>query len=225
MSYTQQPVPIQGQVNNPTTALPDTSIINLTCGKSGELLTADLHGKYYTQNYRGNVFHGTTAAAAVLIPVSGTTGATFGIWNPAGNTKNVIMLVAYYGWISTTGAPANIGYDFLTGAGSAIGTAAPLSAFTAGTAQSGKLGSGIASSVFFTPSAATLTAAGTYLGSAGMSQLTTTGASTATPMFTLREDFDGSIIIPPGTFMFPTSANTAELSKFDIRWVWAEFPI
>lgn len=225
MAYTQQPVPVQVQVSDPTTSNPDSTIGNLIGGRSLEALVSELHGKYYTQTYRGNVFHGTTAAAGVLIPVSNTTSPTFGIWNPAGNTKNVELIAAYYGWVSTTGAPANIGYANLTSAGAGVATGGAVTAATFGTPVNGLLGAGKTSTVKFIPATATLTAAGTLVGTNGMSQLTTTGASTSIGFFTLSEWFDGSIIIPPGNFFYPISANTAELSVFDIRWVWAEVPV
>ncbi len=226
MAYTQQPVPVQVQVLDPTTSNPDSTIGNISGGKSLEALVAELHGKYYTQTYRGNVFHGSTAAAGVLIPVQSGTAVTFGIFNPSGSGKNVELIAAYYGWVSTTGAPANISYNNLAAAGSQIGTASPITAATFAAPKNGLLGAGKASVVNFIPATATLTTAGTLIGTNGMSQLTTTGASTTgSGWFTLTEWFDGTIIIPPGNLTYPTSENTAELSVFNIRWVWAELPL
>lgn len=226
MAYTQQPVPVQVQVLDPTTSNSDSTIGNITGGKSLEMLVAELHGKYYTQTYRGNVFHGTTAAAGVLISVQSTTAVTFGLWNPPGSGVNIELIAAYYGWVSTTGAPANISYNNLSGPGSAVGgTGSPVTAATFGTPKNGLLGAGKASKILFVPGTATLTTAGTLLGTNGMSQLTTTGASTTIGYFTLSEWFDGTLIVPPNNLFYPTSENTAELSVFDIRMVWAEVPV
>jgi len=227
MAYTQQPVPVQVQVIDPTFSNIDSTIGNISGGKSLEMLVAELHGKYYQQCLRGNVFHGATAAAGVLIPVQSTTGPTFAVWNPPGSGKNVELIAAYYGWVSTTGAPANISYNNLNAPGSAVGgTGAPVTAATFGTPKNGLLGAGKTSVTLFVPATATLTAAGTLLGTNGMSQLTTTGASTTgSGWFTMTEWFDGSIIVPPNNFFYPTSENTAELSVFNIRWVWAEVPV
>lgn len=85
MAYTQQPVPIQAQVSDPTVSNSDSTIGNLIAGKSLEVLIAQLHGKWYSSTYRGNVFHGKTAAAGVLIPATAGTAQTFGIWNPLGS--------------------------------------------------------------------------------------------------------------------------------------------
>mgnify|MGYP001605670228 CR=1 FL=1 len=65
MAYTQQPVPVQVQTSDPTTSNADGTIGNIVGGKSLEMLVAELHGKYYQQTLRGNVFHGATAAAGV----------------------------------------------------------------------------------------------------------------------------------------------------------------
>ena len=219
MAYTQQPVPIQGQVIDPTISNPDSTIGNLTCGKSLEALVAQLHGKWYTHTYRGNIFHGKTAAAGVLIPATAGTAQTFGIWNPQGSGVNVELIAAYYGWVSTAGAvPANIGYDVNTPA-----NALTVTAITASAPANGNLAAGKASKVLFTASAATTTAS-TLLGTNGMSHLTTIGATTTVVPFLLTEIFEGTIIVAPGSAIWP-SGTVAPVDKFDIRWVWAEVPV
>jgi hypothetical protein len=219
MAYTQQPVPIQGQVSDPTVSNPDSTIGNLITGKSLEMLIAQLHGKWYTHAYRGNVFHGKTAAAGILIPATAGTAQTFGIWNPQGSGVNVELIAAYYGWVSTAGAiPANIGYDVVTPA-----NALTVTAITASAPANAMMAAGKASKVLFTASAATTTAS-TLLGTNGMSHLTTIGATTTVCPFILSEVFEGTIIIAPGSAIFP-SGTVAPVDKFDIRWVWAELPV
>src|SRR5437870_7298434 len=73
-------------------------------GKQAEAIVSELHGKYYTQAYRGNVFWGSTASAGVLVPIASTTGPTFGLWNPAGSGKNAAIVRYTAGWVATTGA-------------------------------------------------------------------------------------------------------------------------
>lgn len=193
-------------------------------GKASDLIVSELHGKYAEQTYRGNVYHGSTAAAGVLIPISTTTTPTFGLWNPAGSGKNANLIRVKVGFVSTTGAPGNVLYSALTGAGSAIGTAAPISAFTAGTPTNGLIGGGGASAMKFTPSAATLTAAGSIVATSGLSQLTTTGTAATGIMWQAQEDFDGMLTVPPGVFFYLTGS-AALLSLFNITLVWEELPI
>lgn len=218
MAYTQQPVPIQGQVSDPTVSNSDSSIGNIVTGKSLEVLIAQLHGKWYTHTYRGNIFHGKTAAAGVNIPATAGTAQVFGIWNPSGSGVNVELIAAYYGWVSTTGTPANLGYDINSPANPLTVTA-----ITLGTPANALMSAGKASKVYFTPSAAT-TVASTLLGTNGMSQITTTGATTTVAPFTLSEVFEGTLIITPGTAIW-CSGTVAPATKFDIRWVWAEIPV
>jgi hypothetical protein len=182
---------------------------------------AGLYSEMYSLVKSGRVFHGTTAAAGVLIPISNTTGPTFGLWNPQGNPYNAAILSVRVGWFGTTGAPGAILYNTLTGAGNAIGTAAPLTAFTSATPTNAFTGFGYASTVKFTPSAATLTTAGSVVGVAGMSQLTTTGATTSAPMWELVDDMSSMWVVAPGTFFYLTGS-AALLSLFDIEMVWAE---
>ena len=220
MAYTQQPVPIQLQVSDPTTSNADSVIANLIGGRSNEALVSQLHGKWYTHTYRGNMFHGRTLAAGVNIPATAGTAQVFGIWNPYGSGVNVEMVAAYYGWVSTTGTPANIGYDFVPQASPLTVTAFTV---TAPGSVNGMLGAGKASKTLFTGTAATTTAS-TYLGTNGMSQLTVTGTGNTAGWWSLAEYFEGTIIIAPGSALFP-SGTVAPGTKFDIRWVWAEIPV
>ena len=225
MSNLTQPVPIQVQVANPTTSVADSSINNLLGGRSNEAIAALLHGNYYTETYRGNVFHGSTASAGVAIPASGTTSPTFGVWNPTGSGVNVVLIAAYYGWVGTTAAPSTFMYEYKTGVGSAIGTGAPISAFNTGTQRNGLLGVGATSKVLFTPAGTnTLGSAGTVLGNNGISQLTTTGTAAGASGWQWVDFFEGTVIIPQGVFLYNT-ASAAELSSISIRWTWYEFPV
>ncbi len=212
---TQAPTNVSGTDGNNYTVLQ---------GKQAELVVAELHGKYYTQAYRGSVFWGSTASAGVLIPIASTTAPTFALWNPAGSGVNAALIKYMVGWVATTGTAGNIQFAFTTGNGSSVATGASISAFTTGTPTNGLIGSGIASKMKFTPSAATISVAGTLLGTTGMSQLTTTGTSTTVPMWQLQMDFDGTLVVPPGGLIF-TVGSAALTSTFTQTLVWEEVPI
>jgi len=59
--------------NIPSTSLADNSTPDALAGKAGEAIVAELHGKYYTQTYRGNVFVGTTAIGGITPATSAAT--------------------------------------------------------------------------------------------------------------------------------------------------------
>lgn len=173
----------------------------------------------------GVVFRGATAAAGVLLPASNSTSPTFGLWNPTGSGRNAALLGIKVGWVGTTGAPGVVLYNNLLNAGNAIGTAAPLSAFNAGTPTNALVGQGSASVMRFSPAGTnTLTTAGTVIASSGFSQLTTTGATTGSPMWNLVDEISSSLVIPPGNFFYLTGS-AALLSALNIEMTWAELPV
>jgi hypothetical protein len=204
----------------PSQSASDGQVYSALGGKATETIVAELHGKYYTQTYRGYLFHGINAAAAA-IPANGTALTGFVLWNPSGNIKNLVPVRMTAGWSATTEAPGNIQLAFLAGAGATIATAAPVSAFTAATPQNGLLGGGNATTAKF-GTAATLTTAGTVLTGTGWSHLTTTGTATF-GSFQYTYEYDGSLIIPPGVLVYPV-ASTATASTYNITIVWYEAP-
>lgn len=184
-----------------------------------------LNAQYYLDTFNGSVFIGSTAAAGVAAPASNATAITYAIWNPLGSGKNIVPLFTNVGWVSTTAAPSNLGLSFQTGMGSQVATGAAVTAATLVAAQSAFLGAGYASIARFAPATLTLAAAATYLMTFGMSQLTTTGATTGASGWTFSYQYQGSVIVPPGVGIFVTSANTAVTSVQDIVTVWAEVPV
>ena len=176
-------------------------------------------GKYYPETAAGNVFIGSTAAAGTAFPISTGTAVTFGLWNTT-TTKNAVLLDFNAGYTSGTIAIGEFGIANQA-CGFAIGTAAPLSAFTDGTPKNGLAGQGSASAMRFTPSAATLTAGGTALLWMGGSNEIATAAPGVSVM---RYDFDGKIIVTPGQLVF-VCGSVAQTGLFTMSLSWAEVPI
>jgi hypothetical protein len=177
-------------------------------------------GKYFQDTLAGNVFIGTTAAAGVTVPAYSNTAAVFGIWNPANSGRNAWLISCEIGWVSTTAAPSNFCYGYQTGAGNTIATGGPVTAVTAVTPVNSFLGLGNTSVVKFFPATITLTTGCSLIKTMGVSQLTTTGA-TSVPMWTAREDFDGKVAVTPGT-VFVVGGNIATTTVCDITLVWEE---
>lgn len=188
---------------------------------------SQLHGKYYTQASSGNVWHASiTTASAIPIFATNMT-PNFGFFNPAGNNKAIVLINCVIGFVAGTSVASTIGYAFLNPAGSAMaGTAAPISTFTAGPAMRGGIvGQTYGGSVQF---ASSMTVGGvvsawtTYKWS-NFSTGVITATSTAAA-FTMEEDFEGSIIIPPNTAFAPMSqpamASTMQVSMsfYEIPW-------
>lgn len=208
----------QVQVGAPSNS-PDGANPVMLGGRAGEGIVSELHGKYYTQTYRGAMYMATTTTASA-IPIANTTAPTFVLWNPAGSGKNAVLVRYAAGWVATTEAPGNIEFALLTSAGAgSLATGAPFSAFTAAAAQSGLLGSGSKSGMLF-GTAATLTTAGTVIATSGLSHLTTTGTATS-GSFSYIVDFDGMMILPPGNALY-TVASAATASTYNQSLFWYE---
>jgi hypothetical protein len=176
------------------------------------------YGKYYDAVAAGYVFIGSTAAAGTAFPITTGTAVTFGLWNTS-PTKSAILLTLDLGYTSGTIALGSLAISNQY-CGFALGTAAPLSAFTDGTPKNALLTSGAGSSMRFTPSAATLTAGGTALKFIGK------GIESATAglgVFDGHYDFDGGIVVPPGNLVF-LSSSIAQTGLFSASLMWAEVP-
>jgi hypothetical protein len=202
-------------------------------GKQNEGIIADLHGKYYTQSYRGNAYIGSSAAGGIIPPIYTTTAQVFGVWNRAGNTRNCVPQVLDVG--AAIFAAEVVGSLVLSqslNAGSALATGQisaftaalppPASATTVGTVQGANLGVG-ANTVAFTGSAAT-TLAAIYLMSLNYSFFSTAVAALG-PNPCLHYDFEGGLIVPPNNAIWLASAPAAQTATFMSSLRWEEPPL
>ena len=79
----------------PATAA-DNSTISLRGTKEGALVTSDLYGKYGELSRRGDLFVAANVAAKATSVGLTTTYTGLCVYNPAGSTKNLIMLGFQY---------------------------------------------------------------------------------------------------------------------------------
>lgn len=178
--------------------------------------------QYYPDTFNGNVFLGSTAVAGVKPAAYNATAITYAIWNPLGSGKNIIPLYISVGFVDTTSAAGNIGLSYQTGMGSQVATGASVTAATLVAPVNALLSAGNASIAKFAPAALTLAAAASYLMTFGFSQLVTTAATTSSIGWgPWVFQFNGNLIVPPGTGIFVTG-NTAPLSNLNITTTWAE---
>jgi len=202
--------------------LPDGIAYPVLAGQSGELVTADLHGKYYTQAKRGQVFIGCTAVAGVAVPKYDATAQVFSLWNPANSGKNLELLrINLTLTILGTRVVSNYALQVATGAGSTVATGALYTAFTAVAPINAVYGAGIASVAKFAPAAATATAAFSVYYNLPFGHDLAAGGSY--PVMTY--DFDGTLILPPGTACTLVSATSATGTTNAVNLIWAESPV
>jgi hypothetical protein len=177
-------------------------------------------GKYYDQVKAGRCFVGSTAAAGVASPISTGTAVTFGLWNTS-TTHNAVLLFCNIGYTSGTIALGTFGLanQFV---GFNIATGAAMTAFTAGTPKNLLVGSGQASRMSFTPSAATLAAGGTALMFFNKGKASATAA--LGDINGIGFDFDGSVVVTPGQLVFVASS-VAQTGIYSMSLAWAEVEI
>lgn len=209
----------------PSANLPDNSPTNLLGGKAGEGIVAELHGKYFTQAYRGRLWHASLLTAAA-VPIFATNATpVWGLMNPAGNNTAIVPVRMCLGFSAGTGVAGQFGYAYVSPAGTApAGTAAPISTYTSATITAAQVGASYGGNIIFGSS---FTIGGVvsalkvyrYTGFSQGAPLTGTAA-----MYSLFEDFDGTTIIPPNTF-FTVIASTAvaetsliSMTAYEIPW-------
>lgn len=196
-------------------------------GKQGDGIVSGLHGKYYTQNQRGNVFYSGTAVGGEAFTIfSNASFVGHLLWNPQGSGKNISLIrcnVTPNANAAT--AAAGWGYAWINNAGSAVATAAVVSVFTAVTTTRGGGICGVTgqgSSVALVGRAATFTTALLWGRAAAFG--TSTGAVTTQLSYSMSEDFDGMCIIPPGTIFALTSSILSGITA-SATFVWEEVPL
>jgi hypothetical protein len=201
---------IYGQVGAPSnTSAPDGSNQPILQGKSGEFIDSNLHGKYYTSAYRGKVYVATTLIAGVTLPVNTTTAPTYTVFNPASSGVNLELISLDIGWpaAATTVVATILGtLLFQTPTSTTAGNIYQMP-------YKGTTGGGQAQ--FYT--AATIVASTTHI---PLLQVT----STADAMTASHYDFDGRIVLAPGSGITLTSTPVQTGVAMPLL-VWAEYGI
>ncbi len=199
---------VQVQVGPPSSvSATDGQTYNQLGGKSAEAIVAELHGKFYTQAYRKNLWS-LSIVTATAIPAFATNATpNFFIYNPPGNPFNIVPVRFNVGLVGGTGIAGAIGYSYLSNVPALAGGTGVVSAATTVALKSGVVGAAYAGQVIG-GSAATITGASPY----ALQQLRWSNLSQGAPLtgtaavYSLSEDFDGTMIIPPGTLWCPTAA-------------------
>ncbi len=174
----------------------------------------------------GQLYTGSSAASGLVLPIYSGTAQLFGLWNQANSGVNLSMVSLRMTYVSTTGAAGGYVWGLLRNAGSNVGTAAPISAFTDTTAEKGLMGTSVGGNrVRFTGSAATVTTALMVIGrNIGINQLVLTAADATCVPWVMREDYDGTFNVAPGNAIF-LCGNIATLTTWAASVTWLEDPI
>lgn len=199
-----------GQVGPVTSS--DGATAPMRLGRGGEQIITELHGRYYEQANRGNLF---TAHAIVTAPVIYTTAAGTGgplLYNGTSDKKAVILAVGW-GVSTVTTVAAILG---LTGGPTTV----PSATTAADSVRNCYLGGSLPGMSAYR--VGTVSAAGNFFAPLGDLQ---TGALTTTPGMMHWADVGGMFIVPPGYFISFAASATASTTVGNLGMVWEEVPV
>jgi len=185
-------------------------------GRLGDGIFSELHGRYYEQAYRKNVF--TAYCTAQALSVVGTAMVGLQVWNgsPLTNGVNLVLLKAA-GFIFVTSATTT-GIVLASGPGQV-------------SAPTGQTGTSRLSNNFLggpLPQA-TATAAATFTNAPtafwnlmhNTAAIATTGEDNG-----FQVDFEGSIVVPPQFYVaFAALGAAAAAASTNLSLMWEEVPV
>jgi len=199
-------------------------------GAYGDQIVSDLHGKYFEQTSRGNVYSGGTTIAALsanTISLTATTTPILGIYNPSTSGVNAVLLHANLVCVSN---------NLTSGAGPGVfvwATSVGNTAVSTGSAgwKRGTMVASLSTCKYFALSGGialtgltnnVVIAGGTPFPTPGGMTYTTIGSTTLMPAFAGTWDIAGSIIVPPGGVW--VVLNTTSCTTFSVagELVWEE---
>ena len=197
-------------------------------GRQGEQIVSELHGRFFEQAYRGNLFSngttGLTALSANTITLTATTTPILGIYNPLGSGVNAVVLQAMLSsGINNAGSTGPGAFVWATSSqNTALSTGSvPVTRFIGGAAARCKGLAGVA----LTGLTNNLVVA--HAGDFPNPTVITTVAvptSVQTPMQVGVENIDGAWVVPPGCILALLNTVSTTTTSVTGRLLWEEVP-
>lgn len=179
--------------------------------KLGALVVQELHGAYYEQAYRGNLFFAAAGGVTSSVGLS-TTYTGLCISNPLGSNVNLVMNKISFAQSVINAAVNAIGYGVGYSATTNVTHTTPV------TPASCKYGSGL-TPIAKADSSATLPTAPVYAGFLGSTPTATTNPNGGV------WDLQGSILVPPGAYFCILTAAASPASALWLGAQWEEVAI
>ena len=201
----------------------DGSFGYLRGGKGGQIIGSDLHGKYYEQCSRGNVYLGRSASTGIAIIVPATGGGHPTLWNPLGSGVNLSLICLRLSYVSGNHAPGAFEWAYTANAGAAAATGSPIATATLVASTSMLIGSGNVGAGLWSPTTNTFTAAPSFFAPIGVG-LHTGVAATAINPSRIVEYYDGEMVLAPGTAISLCYQTTTTTALWQVGLVWEEVP-
>lgn len=199
----------------------DGSQLQQRAGRDGGTVVTELHGKYYEQTSRGNVYTGRSASGGIAILVPATGGGHPTLFNPLGSGVNASIICLELSYVSGTAAPGAFEWASTLSAGATVATAAPIATFTAVATTNQLMGSGNVGKVLWSPTTNTFTVAPVFYRPIGFG-LHTAAAATAIEGAVMRFYYDGDLVIAPGNALSLCYQTTTTTAVFQVGVTFEE---
>jgi hypothetical protein len=214
---------MSGTVYNPViiSQADGSSNVNDTLGKAGELMVAELHGKFYSYNYRQQLYMATQPAAGVIALPTGAATASYALANPVGSGKLIVPVTSFAIVTVAAGTPVIGGYVW-----SLVPFNSTAVTGTAITAQSLNLSLTGGNAVGKAFTTATLPITPTIFYPFAQKYPETTVTTGQVVQNFQNQFYDGTLILPPGASMgFQQIAADTTNATFQIGVIWYEAPL
>lgn len=206
---------IQGSVGQPSvTSIQPGTTPTIRQGQLGEVVVSELHGRYYETAYRRNQFNAAVQGTGITTSAGLVTGYTgLCLTNPTTSTVNCVLNKVGYGFNAAPAAVmvVSLAYNTSTTAVTQTTAITPRNNFLGGAAPQAL----VASSVTLP----TAPINSHILGVIG------TNAITAINESTNIIDLEGSIVMPPGSYVVIVTSTASAATSFWGSFQWEEVPV
>lgn len=213
-------MPILQNVVGPISSASANAIVNGRSGQLGDVIVSELHGRYYETTYRGNSFLLSVSTAAAVTAYAGGAAGTpmLAVFNPTGSGRNAVINKASVGNVVAASAAGTVSFGLWFGTTAAITQATTVTPWSMSTQlQSGSVMTGFRNVALTSGSAASnvIPVASYYWATAAGAALVTGG-----PI-----DLEGSLIIPPGSYVALGGSSALTSATWIGSLQWEEVPV
>jgi hypothetical protein len=220
------------------TVAQDGTYPELRGGRTGEMSTADVHGRFSEATYRGTLFSigcqpATTAAPTALsastILLTASAQPIVGVWNPLNSLVNLNILQATLVDVInnvTSVAPGSFVWAASLGNSALTAGLAPFNRRTLSNTGSQAKGFALSTASLLTGLTNNIVIFDAAEFNVASGLLTTTvAAATPTPSVSGVQNFDGSLIVPPGGVLALLNTISNTTHSVTARLMWEEIPL
>lgn len=206
MPATQLNVGVQNQADGAQLIIP-------RAGRQGDQIVSELHGRYYEQGYRGNIFNAANQAVVTTTVGLATTYTGLCLSNPRNSKVNVVLNKC--SWMQSVLQATQVeGFALALG----FSKSADVTHTTPVTPSSNLVGSGLTSQANVDASA-TLPIAPVYSHLIGNTATATQNGAGG------MIDLEGSVILIPGAFAIFATPTQASVAGMWFGFQWEEVPV